>query len=81
MPWLTISALMQLVSMVRVTSITVLLTNRALMANELNFVFNWLAVRFQRNKYLLTYPKTVTPVLTCLLINPWKRCYRILVSW
>lgn len=54
MPWLTISALMQLVSMVRVTSITVLLTNRALMANELNFVFNWLAVRFQRNKLLFS---------------------------
>lgn len=33
MPWLTISALMQLVSMVHVTSITVLLTNRALMSN------------------------------------------------
>lgn len=81
MPWLTISAFMQLVSMVHVTSLTVLLTNRALMSNKLNFVYNWLADRFQRHKYFLAYPKTVTHVLTCILINPWKRCYRILVSW
>lgn len=72
---------LQLLSMVHVTSLTVLLTNRALMSNKLNFVYNWLAVRFQRHKYSLAYPKTVTLVLTCILINPWKRCYRILVSW
>lgn len=58
---------MQLVFMVHVTSLTVLLTNRALMSNaEFCLMYNWLAVRFQRNKYFLAYktppPKKKTPV-------------------
>lgn len=67
---------MQLVFMVHVTSLTVLLTNRALMSNaEFCLMYNWLAVRFQRNKYFLAYqtpPPSKKPPVTLVRHAFWS---------